>query len=151
MSKIQNLGKHLEKLPDVLGEYEDLIEDVRNILKIKGKTLKEANRDAEHQFFYDEKKRELNALVKYIESMLFATRGRLYRALTENNPRELSDRAKDRYIDNEQDYLTMNGIYLEVKEMAEKYDAIVESFRSRGYAVNNLTKLVISGTEEYII
>lgn len=151
MSRIQDLGKHLEKLPDILEEYEKSLEDVRSIVKIKGKSLREANRDAEYQFFFDEKRRELNTLVKFMDVKVQATRGHLYRLLTENSPRELSDRAKDRYIDNEPSYLTMHQLYLEVKETADKYEAAIDAFRSRGYAVNNLTKLVTSDKEEYII
>jgi cell fate (sporulation/competence/biofilm development) regulator YmcA (YheA/YmcA/DUF963 family) len=151
MSRIESLGKKLEKLPGILREYEDEIENVKSILSIKGKTLKVCNRDAEHQFFYDEKRKELSTLVKYMDAKVNATRGRLYRAFTENSPRELSDRARDKYIDNEHDYLIMYELYLEVKELYEKYEAIVDAFRSRGYAINNLTKLVTNNVEDYIV
>lgn len=151
MSTIQLISKNLEKLPDILNEYEKELENVHAILKIKGKTLRKANQEAENQFFYDEKRRELYALVKFMDAKVNAVRGRIYRNLIEKSPRELSDRAKDRYIDNEHDYLVMYQIYLEVKEMYEKYESVVDAFRSRGFAINNLTKLVTSNSEEFIV
>lgn len=101
--------------------------------------------------FYDEKRRELNTLVKYLDSKVNAVRGRLTRAYTENYSRELSDRLKDKYIDNEDEYLSMNEIYLEIYEIAEKYEAVVEAFKVRGFALRDITQLRIAQMHQGVL
>lgn len=145
MSRIADLGKNFERLPALLTEYDEHLALAPERLAIKGKIIEEALKEqAAWPVFYDEKRRELNTLVKYLDSRVSAVRGRLYRAYTENYSRDLPDRTKDKYIDNEPDYLTVNEVYLEVYELAEKYEAVVEAFKVRGFALRDITVLRVN-------
>lgn len=141
----------ITKLPEVLGQYKDALDGVDELLKLDGKTLREANKETGNQYFYDEKRVELEILAKHMEMHSNAVRGRLFRAYTESYNRELSDRQKDKYIDNEQDYLNAYQIYLEVKELLEKYRSVVDSFKTRSFALNNITKATVASVEETVI
>ena len=152
MSRISDLGENFEKLPDIIAEYESVLAGVEDNLKIEGKLLEHANREqAAWQSYYDERKIELSILVKYFDSQVRRVRGKLFQAYTENHSRELSDRAKDQYINKEQAYLNIYGFYLEIDELYQKFDSVVESFKARGYALNNITKIRVASLEDVTI
>ena len=99
MSKIAELGdKKAQKvkdrftnLPAIIAEYDKALEPVEDELRIKGKTLLEANREnASLYAFYDERRVELKTLVDYAESQVQRVRGQLFRNFTEQYNRELS-------------------------------------------------------------
>ena len=154
MSLIERLGKDYRNLPDILLEYEKgLAEElIAPRLKITGKNLEAAN--AEHaswQLYYESRKADLSSLVKFFEAKTAAARGQLFKTYTEKYSRELSDRQKDKYIDNEPKYLEQFEIYLEIKEIHTKYEAVCNAFQSRGYALNNITKIRVASLESVII
>lgn len=152
MSLIADLVENKKSLPDILTEYESALDGFEKNLEIKGKKLEHANR--EHpgwQSYYDQRRIELYSLVKYYDGQISRVRGKLFKSYTETYSRELSDRAKDKYIDNEKAYLDMLEVFLEVKELYDRYDAVIEAFKSRGYALNNITKIRVSALEDVTI
>lgn len=152
MSLIADLGKNNENLPDILDRYESALGDVEENLAIKGKKLEHANR--EHpawQSYYDERRIELHTLYKYFELQIGRVRGKLYKDYTENYSRELDTRSKDKYIDHEKDFLKASDLYLEVKDLHDRYAAVVDAFRSRGFALNNITKIRVAALEDAVI
>ena len=152
MSLIEELGKDFSGLPEILDRYELALNNFEDNLEVKGKTLEKANREqASWQSYYDQRKIELYTLVKYLEANVNRVRGKLYKIYTETYSRDLSDRSKDKYIDNEEKYLTAFQIYLEVKELYDKYDAVVDAFKSRGYALNNITKIRVAALEDVVL
>lgn len=149
MSRIPDLGKGYAKLSQILDEYESALDGVEDLIKIKGKKLEAANiENPAWQHYYDQKRIELHTLVKYFEAEVQRVRGRLFRSYKENHSRELNEREISRYIDNEEAFLTMNELYLEVKELYEKYQSVVDAFTSRGYSLNNITKIRVSSLED---
>jgi len=157
MSRIAELGdssakdikKRFAKLPVILAEYESVLEDAKKNIEIEGKRLEIANREQPVWMnYYFQKKIELNTLVKYIESQVQRVRGKLFRSYDSTMQRDLSDRAKDKYIDNEDAYLEMFEIYLEVKETYDKYSALVDVMQQRGYSLNNITKIRVASLED---
>lgn len=148
MSKIPDLGKDLSGLPGVLATYEDEFKSALEHITIDKKTLAKANKEnPSWLLFYSARRSELYAILKYVEAQVERTRGRLFKSYTETSSRDLSDRGKDKYIDQETTYLNKYEIYLEVKELYDKFDSVVEGFKARGYALNNLTKLRIEQLE----
>ena len=151
-SRIPELGEKSKNLPTILAEYADELETVEENLKIKGKRLETANYEQPGWLsHYDQRKIELYTLVKYYEGEVARVRGKLFTKYTETHSHELSDRAKDKYIDNEQAYLTMRELYLEIKEMFDQYESVVKAFEARGFALRNIVNLRVSSMEETII
>lgn len=148
MSRIPELGEKYSKLPDILAEYEDALEEAQKILVIKGKKLENANvENPTWQNYYDQRRIELNTLVRYFETEIQRERSRLYRKYKENHSYELGEREIGRYIDGESTFLSLNELLLEVKELYEKYQAVVSAFTSRGYALNNITKIRVASLD----
>jgi len=156
MSLIPDLGMNKDgmptKLPEIIANYEtELLEAEKNLI-IKGKTLEKANvENPTWQLYYDQRRIELYTLVKYIEGLVASVRGKLFRSYTETYQRDISDRAKDQYINNEPAYLSMQEIYLEVKDIHDRYQAVCDAYKSRGYALNNITKIRVASLEDAII
>lgn len=149
MSRIPDLGEKYKHLPSVLDEYQAAIGDIENLIRIKGKKLEAANvENPAWQLYYDQKRIELATLVRYFEQEVQRIRGKLFRNYKENHSRELSEREINRYIDNEEVYLNINELLLEVKELYEKYQGVVEAFTARGYALNNITKIRVASLED---
>jgi hypothetical protein len=152
LSLIADLGDKNKNLPNILGEYEAALEGYQEHLAIKGKNLEHANR--EHpawQSYYDERRMELHTLYKHFETQMYKVRGSLFKQYTESYSRELNDRAKDQYINHEDEFLKISGIYLEVKDLHDRYVSVVDAFRSRGFALNNITKIRVAALEDAVI
>ena len=116
MSRIQDLGDGAAKLSEVLEDYEKALVGIEVIMEIKGKTLAHANMEnPAQQLFYDQKRAELYTIVKYLELQVNRVRGKMFVKYSETYNKDLSDRAKDKYIDNESSVLTWNELYLEAK------------------------------------
>jgi len=152
LSIIAELGDGNENLKTILDRYDAALEDVEENLIIKGKKLEHANR--EHpgwQSYYDERRIELHTLVKYFEAQVNKVRGKLFKDYTETYSRELTDRGKDKYIDKEESYLNIYEVYLEVKETHDQFVRVVDAFKSRGFALNNITKIRVAAMEDAVI
>lgn len=149
MSLIEQLGEGKKNLPTILMRYENGLDDVEANLAIKGKMLEQANiEQAAWQAYYDQSRIELYSLMKFMEADVARIRGKLWISYTETHTRDLGPRDKDQYINNETAYLDTNELFLEVQELYKKYEAIVDAFRSRGFALNNITKIRISQMED---
>lgn len=152
MSRIADLGEQYKNLPDVLDDFRNDLSKAEAELQIRGKSLERANQEnPSFKYYYHQRMVQLNTLVKYFEQEVERVRGKLFKSLTENNNRDLSDRAKDKYIDNEQKYLDTNELYLEVKEVRDMYEALVDAFRDRGYALKNITEARVAQLEDVLL
>lgn len=144
--------KDLSKLPDVLEQYEKEIPHAFKITELKGKNLEAANKEnAAWLLYYDQKRIELDTLKKYLKMKLEEIRSSLFKTFTENYPREMSDRAKDKYIDGHPKYLAIYELYLEVEELYEKYASVVNGLRQQGYSLRNITEIRTHSLEDVII
>lgn len=154
MTALDKITQKIENIPIVLAEFEDEIaEDViEEHLRLKGKLLqKAAAEQASWQFYYATRKAEMYAVVKWLEGKLAAVRGNHFKLYTENYNRQLTDRQKDKYIDNEEDVLNQLQLYLTFKELHDKYEAVVDAFRSQGFMIRHLTEIRIRSLEDTII
>lgn len=152
MTKIRELGEKYAQLPVILEQYQKEMAEVEVQLALKGKRLDLANSEnSTLQLYYDQRKVELATLTKFMEAQVNRVRGNLFKNLSQTNQKDLSDRAKDKFIDNEKGYLDIYELYLEIEEMYKKYQAIVDAFTSRGYALNNITKIRVASLEDAMI
>ena len=152
MSKIYDLGEGYKKLPGMLIAYEKDLSEVEENIKIEGKRLEIANREqAVWQSYYDERRVELNILVKFFENEIARKRGKHWVRYSENYSFELGPRDKDQYINNEDNVIEANTLLLEVLEVHKKYEAVVDAYRSRGFALRNITNIRVAAMEDVII
>lgn len=155
MSRLPDLGKSkfkFEHLPAVLEEYGNELEEAKEKIKLKGLKLDHANRENPGWFsYYDQRRIELYTITKWLEANVQRVKSKLFKNLYKTQPYDLSDRAKDKFVESEPAYLSAYELYLEGKEMYETYVGIVDAFRQRGYALNNITKIRVQGLEDAVI
>ncbi len=152
MSIISVIGSRYEHLPDVLRQYDEDIDAAVSRVSLKGKLLGKANEEqAGWLMYYESRRVEMKALVKFFEVQVAATRGKLFRQYTEQSSRELSDRAKEKYIDHDKEYININSMLIEVEETYEKLSAIVEAIKARGFSLRNLTDIAVNQLTDYTI
>ena len=151
MSRIRELGDALENVGSLVLEYEKELDDVEDKLRVEGKTVEFASREqASHLYYYMGRKAELNSILLYMEKKVDAIRGKKFRKYTENWNQAISDRAKEQYVNNETEVLSMYELYLEVKEIHEKYAGVVKAFEARGFALRNKVELLVAEKNEVI-
>lgn len=138
-----------DKIMAALVAYEDDILAADSRLTFKGKSLEAANKEQVTWLaYYDERKVELKTFVKRLTMFVEQERGRLFQIYTENYSRVLSDRAKDKYIDRDDEYISIQEKLIEVEEMYEKFAAIVEAFKARGFALRNLVEIKVNQIDD---
>ena len=152
MTRIAELGPKFEHLPAILAEYDDDLANVEGHLQVKGKTLEQALKEqASWPFWYDDRRAEVKALLKFMESKVQAVRGKLARQYVENYSRQLNERTMNAYIDSEAEYLSISQLYLEIDELYEKYTAVIDAFTKRGFALRDMTALRIHSMENVML
>lgn len=140
---IEYLKKDLKFLDQIIKPYKEDLENASTILDLTGKELSIAC--AQHvswSVYYHQKSVEIKNVKDYMEMRLEEKHGELWRKYTEKSDWELNDKAKTQYINSNNDYLDVKEQYLKIKELYEQYEAINDGFKSRGYILNNLTKIV---------
>ena len=151
MSIKEQVGENYVNLSKVLEPYLEELSNYEQHLEIKGKTIELANREQpQHLAWYDERRVELSTLVKFFESEIARVRSKLLKGM-EQYPRDLTDRMREKYVDQEETYLKVYEKYLAVKEVYGLYESIVDAFRARGYALNNITKIRVASLEDVIL
>lgn len=140
MSKIGLIGPKNAGLPVLIAEYEDAFQDVEQHLKLTGKSLDSALKEqGSWVIFYAQRRAELKTILKYMDDQVAAVRGSLAKRYVENYSRALGERVMNSFIDGEQEYLRIRELYLEVEDLYNRYDAAVDAFEKRGYALRDLT------------
>lgn len=142
----------LTNVLDILDKYEAMLADVETNLRLKGKSLIHANQEHPGWLsYYDERRIELVSLYKFISVKVDALRGNQWVQLTKNNARDLNTKDKDQYINASDAYIDMQQVLIEVDELKQKFESVVDAFKARGYALNNIVKVRTSAIEDSII
>ena len=132
-------------LPALIEKYETEIQLAPGRLAIAGKTGPEAQKEqCAWPVYYGMLKAEVTKLLRYIDMRIDSIRGDLTRRYNEGYSRELSEKARERYIDNEHDYMRFRELYLEVEELKDKLATICDGFDRRGFALRDWTALKVS-------
>ena len=138
------IKENFENIIPALEDYQKKLSPIKPDLNVTGKALDRANLEqASLMYLYNECYVELKAILNYIEDTVNSTKGRLWKTLTDDSNRMLQQKDKEQYINADPEYLAMRELYIEVEELTAKYAAAVEAFRSRGYVLNNLTRLAL--------
>jgi hypothetical protein len=149
---LELLKKDLKYLDKIIDQYKEDLYTVNEIIELSGKEISVAV--AQHSgwlVYYDQKSIEVKYLKEYMEVKLAEVQGQLWIKYTEKMDRDLNDKAKTQYINQHPDYLNTKEQFLKIAELYEQYEVINNGFKSRGYALNNLTKLLSTQNNEWTI
>lgn len=151
MSIREDLGDNYVNLGEILSPYINGLQGKEDNIKIEGKLLEHANREQPSWLsYYDERRIELLTYVKFFEMEIARVRSILLKGM-EQYPRDMSDRAREKYIDNNESYLNVYEIYLVIKELHNEYESVVQAFIQRGYSLRNITNIRVAALEDVVI
>jgi hypothetical protein len=153
MSKTLDLIiKDIANVNNVLQYYKNELEDFNSHLEIQHKRIDIAIIEQTGWYsFYDIKRIELKAIYEYLDMKLSIIHSIKWQKLTEKHNRELAQRDKEVYIKQDVEYTNMEIIVLHTKEIYEQYISAVESFKMRGYCLNNLTRLRVVNQDDWVV
>lgn len=152
MSTIFDIDDNLKNIPAILDKYEEALNGYEQNLQIKGKNLERANvENPSWLAYYDQRRIELNSIMKFVDMKLEEVKGKLWKSYTENYSRELASRDKEQYIKKEQAYLTIYQVLITVEELQKKYTTVVDAFQARGYALRNITSIRVASLEDVVL
>ena len=152
MSGFKSLEKDFSNLNEILRPYIEALEGVAENIAIEGKTLEKANLEQPvWHAYYDERRVELKSLSEFIKMQVQRFRAIQTKKYTENYSYDLPERTKEKYIDKDDAYLDVNETYLEVYELYTKFDSIVEAYKSRGFALRNITNARVAALQDTVL
>lgn len=132
-------------LPDLIVKYETEINEAPKRLSLQGKTGAQALKEqCSWPVHYGMLKAEITKLLRYLDNRINSVRGALTRRYIETYSRDLGEKARERYIDNEADYMRLYELYIEVEELKDKLATICDAFDRRGFALRDWTALKVN-------
>ncbi len=152
MTGLEIVKKDITKLQSVIEIYKETLSEANNEIKLRGKQIDVAN--AEHAGlvnYYHEKEIEVKYIKEHVKMKLEEVHGQLWEKYTEKYDRTLLGKDKEEYIKRNPLYLDMLERYLAIQELYDQYVRVRDGFTSRGYVLNNLTRLVIATNNEWIV
>ena len=140
-------------IASVLSEYEKYIADAETILPLEGKTLRQSIQEqAPYQSFYDQKKYELKTLKSlYKNEVVDKIKGELWKDMTKRSNIDLSTKDKEMFLLSEKKLCDSNTLLLMIEEAYYSIESICDAFRARGFAIKNLTELLLVSLDEKVL
>lgn len=91
---------------------------------------------------------ELEAILKFLNIQYDKMRSNHYRKYLEHYQRALSDRSIEKYIDGENDIVSMSNIINDISLIRNKYLAIMKGLDVKNWQISNITRLRVVGMED---
>ena len=147
-----SLKEDMSNLLDLLEPYWAGLSQAEANLSLTGKPLGIANQEqVAWQSYFDEKRIQLNGLLKLLNQKVDAKKGELWKSYTEKSKRELNSTDKVQYVNANPAYHTIQQLQLEVQEIYDRYQSICDAFKMRGFALRNLTDLYINSLQDTVL
>ena len=147
-----DLEDDCSNLDAILKPYGQIADQAPKLLAMRGKEVEEVLTNHASEFgFYDECRCSLKLLLDYFKALHTHERGVEYRKIVEKNPKALNDRAIHSLIDSQEHILFRLHQVLRITELYNRFDGILDSFRQRGWTLNNYTKHTEYGSLKNIL
>ena len=147
-----NLGKNFEQLPKILAFYDEEYAAAADAQKLAGRTMEDiCKKNPSILGYYEERAVELKHILEYMEMRVDEVRGKLFQGYKKGSNVAMTEREIQQYIKSDSAFIAVNIKMLEVKEMYDKFNAAVNCFKNIGYAMNNLTKLIVAQAEGHTL
>lgn len=138
----------MAEIPSAIDFFTKELESAKHEPKIIGNVEKNAQELAGIMSYRFTQLQELEAILKFLNVKYDKIRSDLYRKYNERYNRELTDRAIEKYIDGEDDIVTMSIVINEVALVRNKYLALIKGLDIKQFQISNIVKLRIVGMED---
>lgn len=149
---MSNWKSKIKKVAEILEDTDKRSKGWQDNLEIDGKNLEVCCvQHASWMAYYDEIAVELKYTLEYVEMVEKQVRGDLFKAMKDKFVKEYTDTSLVRVIDANPDYIEVHELYLIVQESYDKARSVVEAFKQRSYALNNIVKIREKELEHVVI
>jgi hypothetical protein len=148
MSWYAKVSKDLANLPNCLDHFYQELDEAKKEVKIYG-NIEKASASlpgiVEHRF---NQLQEIEAILEYLNIELRKIRSKVFKKYLENYPRALSSRDCEKYAEGEADVVDMEKIVNEFAMLRNQWLGIIKGLDIKGFQINNIIKLRVSGLED---
>jgi len=135
-------------LPDAIDWFQKQLETSWVEAKIVGSIEKAAQELSGIMAYRFGQLQEVEAILKHLNIRYDKMRSDHYRKYLERYQRELTDRSIEKYIDGEDDVVTMATLINEVALVRNKYLALIKGLDVKQFQISNIVRLRIQGMED---
>lgn len=147
-------GKALtpESIRVTLEHFEAELKDSATIISVSKKKLEDSIVEQPAWFaYYDGLRVDLYYINKTIDLYLKKRRSEIIADIDKHHPKILTEKAKDQFVYNNNEFFELAVAQLEVEELLSKYESTIDAFKQRGFALNNIVKLRTAAMEGVLI
>lgn len=151
MAWYSKVSKDIVHLPDCIEYFYKELETAKAEAKIYGNVEKASALlpgIVEHRF---NQLQEIEAILEYLNIELRRIRSKAFKKYLENYQRALSSRDCEKYVDGEADVVDMEKIINEFAMLRNQWLGIIKALDIKGFQINNIIKLRVSGLEDIAI
>jgi hypothetical protein len=151
MSWYAKVSKDIAYLPNCLDHFYNELEKATAEVKIHGNVEKSAAAlpgIVEHRF---NQLQEIEAILEYLNIELRRIKSKAFKKYLEHYQRALSSRDCEKYSDGEPDVVDMEKIVNEFAMLRNKWLGIIKALDIKGFQINNIIKLRVSGLDDISI
>ena len=142
------IATDISLLPDAIDWFQKQLETAWVETKIIGSIEKNAQELSGVMAYRFGQLQELEAILKFLNIRYDKIRSDHYRKYLERYQRELTDRSIEKYIDGEDDVITMSTLINEVALVRNKYLALIKGLDVKQFQISNIVRLRIQGMED---
>jgi excinuclease UvrABC ATPase subunit len=151
MSWYSKVSKDISHLPDCIEYYYGQLDEARREIKVYG-NLEKASAAlpgiVEQRF---NQLQEIEGVLEYLNIELRRTRSKSFKKYLENYQRALSSRDCEKYCEGEPDVVDLEKIVNEFALLRNQWLGIIKAIDIKGYQINNIIRLRVSGMEDITI
>ena len=146
MSILKIIKKDLSNIPEALVAYDDMLDTktVNSDIRISNNTALDVNVNQTTCILkYGFAASQCKTLMDFIDLETKKLKTILHKELIENHNLALTHRERENLFDDNEEYVKIQILFLEVKERYSQFTTILEALTARGYAMKNITTLLV--------
>lgn len=141
----------LGEIPAFILFYENELQSAKSDCAISGlleKNLKDLPGITEHRF---NQLQEIEAVLEYLNIQLRKMRRKYFQKYLETYQRALTSRDAEKYVDGEDEVIDFETIINEVALLRNRWLGVMKGLETKGFQVNNITRLRVAGMEDVTV
>jgi len=138
----------LAVLPECITYFDAELQQARYDCYLKGnveKLSREIPQIVEHRF---NQLQEIEAILENLNIQLRQIRSKKYRQFLEHYQRALTSRDAEKYIDGEEEVVTMQQLVNEFALIRNKFQGVIKALDAKQFQINNVIKLRVAGLDD---
>lgn len=138
----------LAVLPECITYFDAELQQARYDCTLKGnveKLSREIPQIVEHRF---NQLQEIEAILENLNIQLRKIRSKKYRQFLEHYQRALTSRDAEKYIDGEDEVVTMQLLINEFALIRNKFQGVIKALDAKQFQINNVIKLRVAGLDD---